>query len=83
MITCVNDGVTTIKTWTSDSWKRTREGCSLYQEDFTYVCRAPTEACNPQSLPGSNSEAWRRFCDGLGSNIMVQYSVSPIITVHG
>jgi hypothetical protein len=24
-----------------------------------------------------------RFCDGLGSNIVVQYSVGPIITLHG
>jgi hypothetical protein len=34
-------------------------------------------------MPGSNSEKWGRFCDGLGSNIMVQYSVGPIITLHG
>jgi hypothetical protein len=24
-----------------------------------------------------------KFCDGLGSNIAVQYSVVPIITLHG
>jgi hypothetical protein len=30
---------------------------------------------------GSNSETWGRFCDGLGSNNMVQYSVGPIITL--
>jgi hypothetical protein len=24
-----------------------------------------------------------RFCDGLGSNIVVQYSVGAIITLHG
>jgi hypothetical protein len=23
------------------------------------------------------------FCDGLGSNIVIQYSVGPIITLHG
>jgi hypothetical protein len=34
-------------------------------------------------MPGSNSGTWRRFCDGLGSNIVIQYSVSPIITIHG
>jgi hypothetical protein len=34
-------------------------------------------------MPGSNSEIWERFCDGLGSNIMVQYSAGPIITLHG
>jgi hypothetical protein len=28
-------------------------------------------------MPGS------RFCDGLGSNIMLQYSAGPIITLHG
>jgi hypothetical protein len=33
-------------------------------------------------IPGSNSETWGRFCDGLGSNIMVQYSVGPIITPY-
>jgi hypothetical protein len=31
----------------------------------------------------SNSETRWRFCDGLGSSIVVQYSVSPIITLHG
>jgi hypothetical protein len=34
-------------------------------------------------MPGSNSGTWGRFCDGLGSFIMVQYSVGPIITLHG
>jgi hypothetical protein len=34
-------------------------------------------------MPGSNSETWGRFCDGLGSNILVQYSAGPIITLHG
>jgi hypothetical protein len=34
-------------------------------------------------MPGFNSETWGRFCDGLGSNILVQYSVGPIITLHG
>jgi hypothetical protein len=24
-----------------------------------------------------------RYCDGLGSNIVVQYSVGPIISLHG
>jgi hypothetical protein len=31
---------------------------------------------------GPNSETWGRFCDGLGSNIMVQNSVGPVITLH-
>jgi hypothetical protein len=34
-------------------------------------------------MPGSNSKTRGRFCDGFGSNIMVQYSVGPIITLHG
>jgi hypothetical protein len=34
-------------------------------------------------MPGSNSETRGRFCDGLGSNIVVLYSVCPIITLHG
>jgi hypothetical protein len=32
---------------------------------------------------GYNNEAWARFCNGLCSNIVVQYSVGPNITVHG
>jgi hypothetical protein len=40
----------------------------------------------PESLqsgmPGSNSETRGRFCDGWGSNIVVQYSLGPIITLH-
>jgi hypothetical protein len=34
-------------------------------------------------MPGSISETRGRFCDGLGSNIVVQYSVGPIITLRG
>jgi hypothetical protein len=49
--------------------------CSLHQEEFTFG-EHPTK-------PVSNSETRERFCDGLGSNIMVQYSVRPIITLHG
>jgi hypothetical protein len=33
--------------------------------------------------PISNSETRGRFCDGSCSSIVVQYSVGPIITVHG
>jgi hypothetical protein len=32
--------------------------------------------------PGFNTETRRRFCDGLGSNNVVQYSFGPIITLH-
>jgi hypothetical protein len=34
-------------------------------------------------MPGSINETYGRFCDGLGSNIVVQYSLGPIITFHG
>jgi hypothetical protein len=34
-------------------------------------------------MHGSNSKTRGRFCDGLGSNIVVQYSVGPIISLHG
>jgi hypothetical protein len=33
-------------------------------------------------MPDSNSELRGRFCDGLGSNIVVQNSVGPIIILH-
>jgi hypothetical protein len=32
---------------------------------------------------GYNSETRGRFCEGLGNTIVVQYSVRPIITLHG
>jgi hypothetical protein len=34
-------------------------------------------------MPGSNSEIRGKFRNGLGSNIVVPYSVGPIITLHG
>jgi hypothetical protein len=34
-------------------------------------------------MPGSNSETRGRFCNGLDSNIVVQYSVGPIINLYG
>jgi hypothetical protein len=40
--------------------------------------RKPT-ICNACLVPTVTQE---RFCDGLGSNIMVQYSVGSIITTH-
>jgi hypothetical protein len=42
-----------------------------------------TQGSLQSGMPPSNSETWGRFCDGLGSNIVVQYSVGPIITLHG
>jgi hypothetical protein len=34
-------------------------------------------------MSASNSETREKFCDGLGSDIVVKYSVGPIITLHG
>jgi hypothetical protein len=34
-------------------------------------------------MPSSNSEARERFCNGLGSNIVAQHSVGPIIILRG
>jgi hypothetical protein len=33
-------------------------------------------------MRGSNSRTWGMFSDGWGSNIVVQYSVGPIINLH-
>jgi hypothetical protein len=32
-------------------------------------------------MPSFKSETRRKFCDGLGSNIVVQYSADPTITL--
>jgi hypothetical protein len=42
-----------------------------------------TQGSLQSGMPGSNSETRGRFCNGLGSNIVVQYSAGPIITLHG
>jgi hypothetical protein len=53
--------------------------CSLHQGELTFG-EHPEEI--QSRIAGSNSETWGRFCDGLVSNT-VQYSVGPIITLHG
>jgi hypothetical protein len=57
--------------WTSDKWKRTRDMFREPQGSLQSV------------MPSFSSETQGRFCDCLGSNIVVQYSVGPIITLHG
>jgi hypothetical protein len=47
-----------------------------------YILKTPKEAYNPELLVPTVKYGGR-FCDGLGSNIMVQNSVGPIITLHG
>jgi hypothetical protein len=46
-----------------------------------YIWRTPMEAYNPECMVPTVKQG--KFCDGLGSSIMVQYSVGPIITFHG
>jgi hypothetical protein len=86
MLRCVNDGVTTIKPGHQTTWNE----CVIPSDEssFTlfptwgrvYVWRTPKEAYNPECLVSTTRG---RFCDGLGSNIVVKYSIGPIITFHG
>jgi hypothetical protein len=77
------------KTWTLDNWERARDESD--ESSFTllptsgrvYFWRTPKGAYNPECMPGSHSETRGRFCDGLGTNIVVQYFVGPIITLRG
>jgi hypothetical protein len=48
-----------------------------------YVWRTPKETYNREYVSGSNSDAWERLCEGSDNNILVQYSVGAIITLHG
>jgi hypothetical protein len=89
MLRCVHDGVTAI----NPGHQTNLNTCMVWSDESSfmlfptsgrvYIWRTPKEAYNPECLFGSNSETWGRFCDDLGSNIMVQYSVGPIITLHG
>jgi hypothetical protein len=53
--------------------------CSLHQEEFT-PAQHPKKPAIRNVWFGSNSEIRGRFCDGLGSNIVVHYSVGPLIS---
>jgi hypothetical protein len=65
----------------SDNWKWVIWSDEL---SFTLFLKSGknTEGSLQSGMPGSNSETRVRFCDGLGSSIMVQYSVGPNITLH-
>jgi hypothetical protein len=54
--------------------------CSLHLEELTFR-EHPRRL--QSGIPGFNSEAQARFCDGFASDIEVQNSVGPIITLHG
>jgi hypothetical protein len=74
-------------TWTSENWK---QACDMVRWFVLYAVPYIRKSLRPENtqgsvpfrMPGSNNETRGRFCDGLGSNIMVQYSVGPNITLH-
>jgi hypothetical protein len=76
------------KTWTSDNRERTRvmfrwvvrpSRCSLHQEEFTFG-----EQSRKPTIQNVWLQQWNTVvCDDLGSNIVVQYSAGPVITLHG
>jgi hypothetical protein len=47
------------------------------------LCLENTQRSLQSGMLGSKIETWGMFCDGLGSSIMVHYSVGPSITLHG
>jgi hypothetical protein len=89
MLRCVNGGVTTIK----PEHQTTGNARVIWPDEssFTlfptsgrlYLRLENTQGSLQSEMPVSNSETRGRFCDGLGSDIVVQYSVGPIITLHG
>jgi hypothetical protein len=86
MLRFVNDGVWTIKPG-HQTIGNVRAICSdessftLFRKTgriYKYVWRTPKAAYNPECLVWTRG----RFCDSFGSNIVVQYSVGPIITLR-
>jgi hypothetical protein len=87
MLRCVDEDITTIKPRhltignTSDivRW--------VVLHAVPYIMKSlhlqNTQGSLQSGMLGSNIETRGRFCDGYGSNIQVQYSVCPIITLHG
>jgi hypothetical protein len=77
MLICINDDVTSIKPGHQPTGNvhliQSDESSSMLfpTSGKVYIWRTPKEAYQ------------ETFCDGLGSNIMVQYSVGPVITLHG
>jgi hypothetical protein len=76
------------KTWPWDNWKRARVMVRwVVLHDASYIRRTVSLENAQGSLqfgmPCTNSDTQGKFCDGLGNNIVVQYTVGPIITLHG
>jgi hypothetical protein len=55
--------------------------CSLHLEEFTFR-EQPRKHTIQNAWFGSNSETRWRFSDNLGSDIVAQYSLGPIITLR-
>jgi anion-transporting ArsA/GET3 family ATPase len=82
------------KWWCHDHTTRTSDNCKCLRDMIRrvvlhtvpyirkHLCLENIQEILQSRMPGSNSETWGSFCNGLGSNIMVQYSVGPIITLH-
>jgi hypothetical protein len=76
------------KPWTSDNWKRVGDmvrGVALHAVPNIRksLPLKNTQGSLQTGITASNSETRGKFCDGLGSNIVVQYSVCPIMTLEG
>jgi hypothetical protein len=79
---CVNDGVMTIEPGhqtTGNAWygQMSRPSCCFL---FMFGEQPRKHTIR---IPDANSETRGRFCDSLSSNIVLHYSVAPIITLHG
>jgi transposase len=76
------------KTCTSGKRKRARDmGRWVVLHAVPYIGKSlrleNTHGNLKSGMPRSNSDTRGRFCDGLGSDIVVQRSVGPSITLHG
>jgi hypothetical protein len=94
MLRCVNNGVMTIKPGHQTNgnkhvmWLNKSSFMPFPTSGSVYVWRTPKEAYNLECLVPTVKHCvcvgeGGRFCDGLGSSVVVQYSVGPIITLHG
>jgi hypothetical protein len=87
MLRCLNYGVMTKK----PGHQTTGDVCMIWSDELSfmlfptsggaYVWRTTKEVYNLKCLLPAVKHG--KFCDGLGSSIMVQFSVCTIITLHG
>jgi hypothetical protein len=85
MLRCENGGAMTLKadhqTTANGKYGQMIDPSAVPYIRKVYVWGTPKGAYNPECLVPTAKHGGR-FCDHLGSNIVVQYSVSPIITLH-